>query len=131
MRNISYGPALCEGYSIKNVRKQIILGMKVKQETWYTSEHVWVFDKTLYRRRHVNVYSSGKLVKSNYDLQRLVHINWGDEYKTNGYYLSTRFDANEEPITRGTITSGVENYYQFKLQMNCNIRAELILFNFS
>lgn len=122
-QNLANGPALGSGYSIKHVYKYKILGMKVGQKTWYTDRHVWVFDKTLYRRRHVNVYSNGKLVESNYDLQRLVHINWGDGYKTNGYYLSTRFDANEEPITRGTTTSGVENYYQFKLQMNCNIRA--------
>jgi|GEM_PF-545092 len=123
MRNISYGPALCEGYSIKNVRKQIILGMKVKQETWYTNEHAWVFDKALRRRRRVNVFADGKFENYYYQTQNLIHINWGLGDDSNGYFLPTRFDANEEPITRGTTTSGVENYYQFKLQMNCNIRA--------
>jgi hypothetical protein len=122
-QNLANGPALGSGYSIKHVYKYKILGMKVGQKTWYTDRHVWVFDKALKRRRRVNVYSDGKFESFYYQTQNLIHINWGWGDDSNGYFQPTRFDANQEPITRGTTTYGIENYFQFKLQMNCNIRA--------
>lgn len=124
--NISRGPVLMFGYYNKHVTKTKALGIVWKTDVTYSGGHLWVADEVLCRSRNVSVYVDDILDYTYSDTQKLVHCNWGwsNHNKYNGYYLYSRFDAVNGPETKGKVTEtyGTDNYYQYNLLMNCDIR---------
>lgn len=129
--NLAYGPAIGTGSAIKIVTTTKKLGIFVTTHTKYSGSHCWVFDRAYSKRRAVTKYEKGASEKTYYEYQNMVHMNLGQgsEGRTdtyyNGYYISTRFDTRNGPVTRGTSTDtlGVKKYYRYNLKMNCGIRA--------
>ena len=124
--NLAFGPVLGRGDAIKIVEVHEFLGIPIYTNIDYPSGHSWVYDQALVQRRHVSEYKDGRLNSTYYQTRNLVHINWGWNGESDGYYLSTRLNANEGGVlTRCTTitTYGTPKYYQFRLQMNCGIRA--------
>lgn len=123
-QNLIYGPVLGCGYDTKTVKINKIFGIQVNKKTTYSGGHAWVYDKALVQRRQIKEYKDGLLNNTFYETRNFVHINWGWGGQDDGYYFSTRLDTNSGPaLTRGTTTYGVDGYYQYKLEMNCGIRA--------
>jgi len=134
-QNLYFGPALGSGSAIMQVTQTYILGILVNTHYHYTDKHTWVYDKCLTKRRRVDVYYDNVFHHSYYEYLNLIHCNFGlrstsgdtsTYLRANGYYLSPYFDLTQGPVMRSTTTTtyGTENYYQFKLKMNCGIRGE-------
>lgn len=121
--NLSYGPVLGSGYAIKKVTIYRVLGIQVDKITTYEKGHAWVYDEVLTKRRLVTKYRDGEYDSSYYETLDMLHINMGYGNNHNGYYLQPFINVNYPPQTRSTSTEGTERYYQYKLQMNCGIRA--------
>ena len=123
--NISAGPAYISGYSKKTVKK--FLGITV--QTTYSGGHAWVIDQILTQSRKKYTYTDGVLTSTATQYRHLVHCNfgWDSNNSKNGYYFSAQFDTNKGPVTRAEETGTMANsqadyYYQYKLNMNINIR---------
>ena len=123
-KNLAYGPALGFGNCFKNVNVTSFLGIQIDKKTWYSGGHAWVFDQAFEQRQEVKTYQGDRLINTRNNPRYMVHINWGWGGLYDGYYLSGVFNTSRSvDITKGTTVTGTDDNYQFKLQMNCGIRA--------
>ncbi|MCR4910866.1 MAG: C10 family peptidase [Bacteroidales bacterium] len=94
--------------------------------------HTWVYDQCYSRKRPVMVYDSNwHIITGQWQIDRVLHINWGWGGVFNGYYSNSRFDARDStsnPLlcTKSYIdTTGVDYFYQYSLQINTGIRPTI------
>ena len=101
-----------------SVRKKI-LGIK-----YYQNGHAWVSDGYFHRERNVDVYRKGsdKVHHSYTEKEDYLHLNWGWNGNSNGYYLAGIFNGGEGPTFPSTRAAGKCNYpYNVEIIQYINI----------
>lgn len=96
-------PVIISGNS---VRKNI-LGIK-----FYRNGHAWVADGYFHRERKVDMYRKGKdkIHHSYVEKEDYLHLNWGWNGISNGYYLAGVFNGGDGPAFPSSRAAGKGNY---------------------
>ncbi|MBP5572084.1 MAG: C10 family peptidase [Bacteroidales bacterium] len=118
---LNTGPVLGSGY---DKRSQNWLGIYE-----YDGGHAWVFDQCYNRKRPVMVYDSNwNIITGQWQVDHVLHINWGWGGSFNGYYANSRFNIwecmSDPPLMTKTTNSpeGIDYYFQYDLKMITGIR---------
>ena len=96
-------PVIICGNSVKGN----ILGIK-----YYQRGHAWVSDGYFHRERKVDVHRKGsdKVHHSYTEKEDYLHLNWGWEGDSNGYYLAGVFNGGDGPAFPSTRAASEGNF---------------------
>lgn len=99
--------AKCPVIICGNSVKKSIIGIK-----YYKNGHVWVSDGYFQRERQVDVYRKGsdKVHHSYTEKENYLHLNWGWDGFSNGYYLAGIFNGGDGPSFPSSRAAGKGNF---------------------
>lgn len=99
--------------SIKSSCPVIICGNSIKKSIvgikYYKSGHAWIIDGYFHRERKINIFRKNKYHHSYQEKEDYLHLNWGWDGNSNGYYLAGVFTGGNGPIYPST-KAGANNY---------------------